>query len=308
MRASSVRIGWALAAALYGCASIAGFEDLSGDCPPDLAPCTTGGTAGTPANDAASETMGHGGAAGTSGQGGSSAQAASGGAGGTSETPSCRAQPPSAYGPKMARVQRADRSCFFIDTTEVTEGQYAEFERSDDAGVTDAKCSSGTPAPTELCRERAGSDAGIDPALPKTCVDWCNARDFCEWAGKSLCKDDFMAESDFEFACTEGGKPDPYGPNCGSLICSVGPSGPSPAGQTQSCYVQGADETKIRDLIGNVEEWNGWCRDPSPDSPCSVRGGSFGFFDPARCCAEKTNPPRRHSAPTLGFRCCYYPQ
>jgi hypothetical protein len=72
--------------------------------------------------------------------------------------------------------------------------------------------------------------------------------------------------------------------------------------------VRAADgETEVYDLIGNVEEWTDWCRLPTPDSECGVRGGSFVQFIENQCCEQKATLARKGTSVTLGFRCCLYP-
>ena len=210
----------------------------------------------------------------------------------------------------MAPIHRADR-CYWIDTTEVTEGQYAAYLAANPTPRTDALCSE-PPVVDAECQGRAPVDGGSK--LPMTCVDWCDADSFCRWAGKTLCEDSFTAvgaelvnQSDFVFACT-GTKPAPYGPNCGTLACTVSGARPIAAGSNLECWVDSADpKTKVHDLIGNVEEWTKSCRSTDPRSDCTVRGGSFRRFDASVCCAQKTELYRRRRIPTLGFRCCAYP-
>jgi formylglycine-generating enzyme required for sulfatase activity len=213
----------------------------------------------------------------------------------------------------MAPIRRAD-GCYWIDTTEVTEAQYAQYLMANPTPVNDALCSA-TPDPDAQCVGRAPADAAS--GLPMTCVDWCDATAFCQWAGKTLCRDDFTAvgsvaldRSDFVFACTESGTDmTPYDPNCGEQACNVGRAGPLATGQIGKCWVHGADgTTPIYDLIGNVEEWTQSCHsNVDPRSECTVRGGSFARSDELSCCAQKTQLFRRRRIPTLGFRCCAYP-
>jgi formylglycine-generating enzyme len=211
----------------------------------------------------------------------------------------------------MALIRRADR-CYWIDVTEVTEGQYAAYLAANPAPVNDALCSA-PPDPESQCEGRAPADTRSE--LPMTCVDWCDADAFCKWAGKTLCRDDFIAiwpevlnESDFLFACTEGGsKRAPHGPSCGEQACTVGGEGPIKAGQTSNCSVPATEGPAIHDLLGNVEEWTDSCHSNVPRANCTVRGGSFARFDALRCCDQKTELFRRRRLATLGFRCCAYP-
>jgi sulfatase modifying factor 1 len=214
----------------------------------------------------------------------------------------------------MAPIRRADR-CYWIDVTEVTEGQYAAYLAANPSPIDDALCS-GTPNVDSQCAGRVSTDGGAANLLPKTCVDWCEASAFCKWAGKALCSDSFTAiwpevlnQSDFVYACTERGtKSMPNAPNCGADACNVDGSGPNDAGTITDCWVATDNAPKVYDLMGNVEEWTESCRSTSdPNAECIVRGGSFARFEELQCCTQKTQLFRRRRTPTLGFRCCAYP-
>src|SRR5688572_5281520 len=161
MSPAPIRQLWILTVALAGCASIAGFEDLSSDCPPSEPSCreSDGGTAGTNGDGGASGSAASGGAVGATGSAGSGASGNGGmagsdggssggnaGAGGSAgaDAASCGSSPPPSvsprHGPDMALIRRADR-CYWIDVTEVTEGQYAEYLAANPTPRTDALCS-----------------------------------------------------------------------------------------------------------------------------------------------------------------------
>ncbi len=326
---SLLRAAAVLVVTACGCASIAGFDELSRGCPPDATDCeddggtgasgssgTAGssGSAGAAAAGGTAATAGASGNVGASGSGETTGSSGSGGTGGASG--SCDGPPPGVAGPAMAKIRRGD-SCFWIDTTEVTEGQFAEYLKTNPAPSDDPLCS-GPADVVDACKRATSSDGGgIDPLLPKTCVDWCGARDFCKWAKKELCEDDLraigeqqlIAASDFFAACTQVGEnPTPFGDDCGSEICNVNGTGPLPAGGITSCFTLGADEqTKVYDLIGNVSEWTVWCFAQKQDTECAVRGSYFMSGRTHKCCEQLSQMNRRKTSNTVGFRCCAYP-
>jgi formylglycine-generating enzyme len=285
----------ALGALIGGCSAIAGFEDLSRDCPAEEPLCADAG---------AGASGGPGGATGNGGNAG-----AAGGAGGARMACDSSEQPRTTGGPAMAKFVRPDGSCFWIDTTEVTEAEYADYVASNPPPSGNPSCA-GKPALSEGCEAQA--EAGSPGDLPKTCVDWCAAQSFCLWAGKELCNDDpealgdlLLEKSDYHFACSEGGDGDFISDPCATTVCNVpgaGFRGIQQAGKTANCFVTGSG-TRVFDLIGNVSEWTEECLVENEFGPCLVRGGSFD--DPA-CCDQHRRIPRRTAAKNIGFRCCYY--
>ena len=284
----------AIGAALHGCASIAGFEDLRSDCPPGEPLCA----------DAGAGASGPGGSAGKGGASGS-------GAGGGFQGCESAGQPPGLQGgPEMAKFVRPDGSCFWIDVTEVTEEQYADYLATAPGPSGDPRCP-GEAERSDACRA-ARLDAGSPGEYPQTCVDWCEARAFCLWAGKDLCLDDaeavdeaLLAASDYYYACSAGGTHLASAP-CPTEVCNVPQAGfdaIQPAGKASNCYVEGSDKTRVYDLIGNVAEWTAECLLDTPDGACLVRGGSF---DASACCDEPSRVMRRRATTNTGFRCCYY--
>ena len=152
-------------------------EDRQG---PASASAGTGGLAGAGATGAG----GAGGSAGTGGasQGGSAGSSGgsaggNGAAGGSAGAGGC----PGSAGPTMVNV-----GSFCIDSTEVTNAQYAQFLS---ASVTPQSVT-GNPS---QCAFNASYVPSSDwPAtgkddVPVVYVDWCDALAFCSWAGKRLC-------------------------------------------------------------------------------------------------------------------------
>ncbi len=101
---------------------------------------------------------------------------------------------------------------FCIDAAPVTEGDYATFLREEPAAL--ASCSGSDFEPCFLGRPD-------DAQAPVGCVDYCHAEAYCTWAGKRLCglmggsplgQDSRIEQTEWYFACSNGGSTDwPYG-------------------------------------------------------------------------------------------------
>jgi formylglycine-generating enzyme required for sulfatase activity len=177
----------------------------------------------------------------------------------------------------------------------------------------------------------------LHPDLPVTGVDWCDAFVYCAWKGQHLCGlvdggmllyDTFADPglSEWHNACSSGGEFDyPYGDKYQSQSCNdagkdktgsveglFAVSGP----QTQACVSPRSSYASMRNMLGNVAEWENACsRDATvlqagagaADS-CRVRGGhgDTPTGDMASgCSVQPPDPVRRETrSPWIGFRCC----
>lgn len=292
----TLTVALALTSALAsGCQMVGGFEDFQ---------AASGGNAGT------------------GGSGGGSGDAASDVEEAGSACPA--GTDPGKHGPSMAQVKRTDGTCFWIDTTEVTFGQYGEFLTA--AGVSppvqDAVCAGNAPTDAGGAAGSPGfaPEANCVASLnqgelrPVSCVDWCDALAFCTWAGKELCADvssgvSSGATSDWVQACTAGDDGVLYG--CGAGCQTSACNGEDPSGDavdvgtTSQCFERANDgATKLWDLSGNVSEWTAGCKDTSATSNCAVRGGSFASSAAQLACTGLQTTPRTATQPTIGFRCC----
>jgi formylglycine-generating enzyme required for sulfatase activity len=223
----------------------------------------------------------------------------------------------------MATIKRGDGSCFWMDTTEVTVTDYAEFLRGAPPPQ-DSLCawnvpggSGGTPGfePSSTCAAQAGLDGGTGSNQPMTCVDWCDALAFCAYAGKDLCRDDIAfpsdsAKSDFYRACAGPNGSNTYGcaAGCSATVCNGASSGNNaiqPVGAIPACSVLSSDgTTEIFDLSGNVSEWTNSCSPNTETGQCMTRGGAYLSTDSALECATSAPTARKATFPSLGFRCC----
>jgi len=187
-------------------------------------------------------------------------------------------------------------SAFKLDRTEVTQAAYKTC-------VDAAKCS--PPA--------CGWDPANKAQHPVVCVDWNQAKAFCEWAGKRL-----PSEAEWEKAARgTDGRRYPWGgdaPTCDHA--NFGECG----GTTKAVgtHALGASPFGMQDMAGNVWEWTAdWYgpnnypaapvtdpRGPATGTVRVVRGGAFySFPGTLRVSHRYAFDPGAVMYPYLGFRC-----
>ncbi len=242
-----------------------------------------------------------------------------------------RCNPASNHGPTMIEVPTSAGSApsFCIDSTEVTQAHYGAFLGANPIAAQGPPCAEnatylpGGDAPSG-CFAYAVNTAS---SAPVTCLDWCDAKAFCAWAGKELCGKlgggdvDFgggegadIQQSQWFAACTANDPPShpfPWGGapdngQCFSSLASPAPTGPAPVGSKASCEVLGLPP--LFDMAGNVAEWEDSCDGKpgaAPDQPCRARGGDYAMSgNGLRCDALNINPKRKATDIHVGFRCC----
>jgi eukaryotic-like serine/threonine-protein kinase len=180
---------------------------------------------------------------------------------------------------------------FFIDETEVTNAQYAEFLKAVKR-----------PAPSDW---KNGAPPPGKENHPVTNVSWEDAKAYAEWAGKRL-----PTEAEWEYAARGADKRlypwgDAFQPEFANTR-ERGAKSPLPVGSIP----QDKSPFGVTDMAGNVAEWTATEFAPYPGSQANpdpgkliVRGGSFG--DPkefAMTAARAGEPPQTTSA-NIGFRC-----
>jgi formylglycine-generating enzyme required for sulfatase activity len=176
-----------------------------------------------------------------------------------------------------------------------------------------------------------------NPDLPVVGVDWCDAYVYCAWNGQHLCGlvdggmllYDTYADpglSAWHNACTSGGELDfPYGDKYQSQACNdagkdktgaVNGLFTGAAPQSQQCVSPRPAYASIRNMLGNVAEWEDACSKDATilqsgagaSDSCRARGGHTDTptGDMAAGCRVQPPDPLRRDArsPTLGFRCC----
>jgi formylglycine-generating enzyme required for sulfatase activity len=199
-------------------------------------------------------------------------------------------------------------SPFCIDETEVTRFQYLQFVNSNKPSQSGACSSNSSFTPL------AGWPAGAgENAYPVVGIDWCDAKAYCEWAGKRLCgkigggalTNDGGADPDGEWywACSKGGTQDyPYGATYDALRCNGSGYGQGKAiavGLASNCI---GGYSNIWDMSGNVREWIDACNDIQDQ--CATRGGAYDSAEPTLKCSSGALHGRLTWSASIGFRCC----
>lgn len=286
-----------VAGATVGCQKVWGFEEFEAG-----AAAGAGGGAGS---------------GGASGSGGTSTGGSSG-AGGTGGGEPCvhaGAQP------DTVGIHVKDGSCVWVDKYEVSRDEYEAFRTKATPG-TISGCTWNTSldkpekkqgavpctGPGELAD--AGADAGALPGdAPVTCVDWCDAAQFCWYVGKKLCTGTFNQPKEGVWfdACSSNGKNDyPYAGTYQSTICnddSVTAKTLVGVGSRKQCVTPSG----LFDMTGNAAEWVDACNGDTQTDTCDIRGGSFNDNSGLAMCGGSVGVKKEVGLATLGFRCCWTP-
>jgi formylglycine-generating enzyme required for sulfatase activity len=231
----------------------------------------------------------------------------------------CTSASSGSAGPRMVQ---ADSYC--IDSTEVTVAQYMQFVADGGAGVTQpTECAwNSTFAPSTDGASDGRCNAALNdptarPDFPITCIDWCDAWSFCDWAGKRLCgaisggPGNFNASdtnSQWYTACAT--PEDNTFPNdsADGGRCVLNKSAAVPV-DTSNCN---GGYPGLTDMVGNVEEWTDACNtDGEKDGGaghgfdlCRDEGDEFqeNFSGPG--CTSDDTDNRNETWAGIGFRCC----
>jgi formylglycine-generating enzyme required for sulfatase activity len=197
----------------------------------------------------------------------------------------------------------ANVGTYFIDSTEVTVGQYKKFltAKAGDTSGQPAVCAWNTAF------YEAGGPLETDN-MPIASVDWCDATAFCSWADKRLCgaiaggaitHADFFDQTKSQWyrACAgPQGASHPSNTDICNSSGNVAPVATFPdcEGRTPGAF----------DLEGNVAEWVDSCSGATGASDfCSLAGGNI--TDGKSYCSETYEDVARNTvAFTFGFRCC----
>ena len=297
-------------------------------------PAAAGESAGGDGN-AGTASGGSGGSSGSAGNGGTSGSAGTIGAAGSGEIESC---PDTTLGQGLIAVPKTDGGVYCIDRTEVRNSDYAAFLADQpDTSEQGTECSWNDSFDPETSTDCSSLDYDpVDqPTHPVTCIDWCDAKKFCEWAGKELCGAieggpvdplDFAdpAQDAWFSACTENGVSQfPYGDTYQSQYCNGIDYGSISTVATASLANCVGGYTGLYDMSGNVSEWENACDDTgAADDQCLHRGGDLFDADVlggtgrtlscnSSAAGDATPSPATERRDTrhryIGFRCCYAP-
>ncbi len=178
-----------------------------------------------------------------------------------------------------------------VDNTEVTEGQYREFLAAKNGDT------SGQPPQCDFNDSWQIPSEFTPVNEPRRGVDWCDARGYCEWAGKRICA---PIGSPW---IRPAPAPHELGQVCFALFGTttheecrgyIGPAG------TRPLCTGAPPNDQVFDIMGNVDEWVG-CFDI--DS-CMTVGG----VGPFRCDASQMRRAIDYRSSLVGIRCCADPQ
>ena len=202
-----------------------------------------------------------------------------------------------------------------VDATEVSRSGYADFLRARGAD---------TSGQVATCRFNTdfSPEADWPPAIgtesrPVGAIDWCDALAYCTFRGKRLCgrigggasqlaSAVDPGSSEWSAACTRGGQQSyPYGDTFAAGRCRGGAAEPVAVGSAPGCE---GGYPGLRDLSGNVAEWQDACEETHGASfqndLCAVLGGGFDADSSGLRCASSVPARRSSSAANRGFRCC----
>ena len=225
---------------------------------------------------------------------------------------------------------------YCIDATEATRADYATFVQAiADRTYTpsnDPRCAWNQVFPVDpSCEATTTGDAGGAGAdqLPVTCINWCDAFSYCDWAGKRLCGTIGSTQeldplsrsidpnvSQWENACTANHTLlYPYGDTFESNACNVvgtmdGGATPGTGLALPGAYSEcNGGYHGITDMAGNASEWVDACNEVDGGAAltfCVRIGGSYEVADqlPAGQCIAYASNARQAVARDVGFRCC----
>jgi sulfatase modifying factor 1 len=202
----------------------------------------------------------------------------------------CDSGCPGTAGPCEVRV-----GSVCIDSTEVTNADYAAFIAAKQGAVIDAGAPCGA-----VTVKNVGTRA--DPLLPVTAVTFCEARAYCIHAGKHLCghvaggpiapSRTTTLDSAWYYACTAGNDTT----TILSGACQLDAAAPARSGSTCEGSAAG-----VFDMVGNVHEWV----DSLDDAGTGANFAGGGYSQPADSnCSYLSGGPIDLAAPDVGFRCC----
>lgn len=224
----------------------------------------------------------------------------------------------------MVRIALPDTPAYCIDATEVTQPQYAKFVAAavDPQKQSREYCRLYNPSFTPAVRgdHVEGCDAGVyDPEkwgdIPVSCVQFCDAVAYCEWAGKRLCgaigggaassEDVASKQSQWYMACSQGGKTKyPYGDTYEPGKCDN-------RGKDAQYGLLTAEESRcggsvspfdqVKDMSGSVMEW-----EDAAEGAYNflVRGNFRHSTDDTFNCDGPSILTGIQTLPSVGFRCC----
>jgi len=198
-------------------------------------------------------------------------------------------------GPELVLVTFDGGATTCIDSTEVTNAQYAEFVAAADGG--EPSLDGGVPATcTPFGSANPVAPTPGEAGAPIQGVSWCQAYAYCKFAGKRLCTNEWR-----RVCSREGTRSFPYGTTLDPTACNVGDAGGAVESEVKSFTKCVGGYPGVFDMVGNVSEWVDDCA----GGVCASVGGGFYTARPdAATCATSDTYGVKASFPGLGFRCC----
>ncbi len=209
---------------------------------------------------------------------------------------------------EMIEVTWPNGGKYLIDKTTVTKEQYMTFLSSSPASQIDEFCSWNTdylPSPDDNTwpppKEKYSYPVGF--------VDWCDAKAYCDWAGKRLCSGTYSGYADANTdewynACSKGGSQKyPYGNDYQSGYCNDSNNGVGDTVPVLSMPNCKGGFDGLFDMAGNQWQWTGGMKDDER----VVRGGTYNHGNDYSSCYDgthKTSYPKTSKNNAVGFRCC----
>ncbi len=179
---------------------------------------------------------------------------------------------------------------FFMDRTEVTNAQYAEFLKATNHR---------SPPDWKDGKYPPGTEK-----FPVVNVSWQDANDYAAWAGKRL-----PTEAEWEFAArAKDGRHYPWGSNWDATKANTSESNLNHPVEVGS-YASAANPLGLLDMVGNVWEWTAGEVMSYKDSSIAlapgkvIRGGAFYAPKERASTTFRGFAPPDKQATGIGFRC-----
>ncbi len=215
-----------------------------------------------------------------------------------------------------------------IDRTEVSMSAYAAWlGTSPDLAAQPKGCGWNTSFALDPGCLQEGTDRVLCTSegcnSPVVCIDWCDAYAFCAAEGRRLCgrigggmnprsESNAAGESEWFNGCSAAGQFAWFSGSSvpGACTYSGNANAPYDVGTRDSCASPSPGYSSLRDMAGNVAEWEDSCDRPAQNAEanasdeCLTRGGSYQDALAATACEATSARLRNTTAFDLGFRCC----